>query len=97
MIDLTVERPTVYYELGYAHGVGNRAIEILLIAKTGTHLHFDIAHLAVMYYDSATASKGNYRSVSTNDRRDAVKASAAWLGELRAGGCLCSRAPQLNP
>ena len=54
VIDLTVERPNVYYELGYAHGVGNRPIDILLIAKTGTTLHFDIAHLAVLYYDSAT-------------------------------------------
>jgi hypothetical protein len=54
IIDLSVERPNVYYELGYAHGVGNRPIEILLIAKAGTTLHFDIAHLAVMFYESAT-------------------------------------------
>ncbi len=54
IIDLSVERPNVYYELGYAHGVGNRPIDILLIAKTGTTLHFDIAHLAVMFYASAT-------------------------------------------
>jgi hypothetical protein len=54
IFDLTVERPNVYYELGYAHGVGNRATEILLIAKTGTKVHFDIAQLAIVFYDSAT-------------------------------------------
>jgi hypothetical protein len=50
--DLTDERPNVYYELGYAHGVGNEAPDILLIAKSGTILHFDIAPLRVQYYDS---------------------------------------------
>ena len=39
--DLSLERPNVYYELGYAHGVGNEANDILLIAKEGTNLHFD--------------------------------------------------------
>ena len=50
--DLTNERPNVYYELGYAHGVGNEANEILLIAKDGTTLHFDIAPLRVQFYRS---------------------------------------------
>jgi len=50
--DLTYERPNVYYELGYAHGVGNEARDILLIAKEGTSLHFDIAPLRVNYYRS---------------------------------------------
>ena len=51
--DLTNERPNVYYELGYAHGVGNEALDILLIAKEGTILHFDIAALRVQYYSSS--------------------------------------------
>lgn len=50
--DLTKERPNVYYELGYAHGVGNEALDILLIAKEGTTLHFDIAPLRVQFYKS---------------------------------------------
>jgi hypothetical protein len=57
IFDLTVERPNVYYELGYAHGVGNRPMEILLIAKAGTRLHFDVADLAVVFYESATDLK----------------------------------------
>jgi len=50
--DLTHERPNVYYELGYAHGVGNESREILLIARAGATLHFDIAPLRVRYYES---------------------------------------------
>jgi len=50
--DLTRERPNFYYELRYAHGVGNEAMDILLIAKEGTILHFDISPLRVNYYSS---------------------------------------------
>jgi len=50
--DLSHERPNVYYELGYAHGVGNQASNILLIAREGTTLHFDIGPLRVHTYDS---------------------------------------------
>lgn len=52
IVDLTDEKPNVYYELGYAHGVGNEDCDILLIAKEGTKLHFDIAPLAVHFYSS---------------------------------------------
>lgn len=56
--DLTGERPNVYYELGYAHGVGNEANDVLLIARKGTVMHFDIAPVRVNYYeDSANLSK----------------------------------------
>ena len=48
--DLTYGRPNVYYELGYAHGVGNQPLNILLIAKEGTSTHFDIAPFRVQYY-----------------------------------------------
>jgi hypothetical protein len=51
--DLTNERPNVYYELGYAHGVGNEANDILLIAREGTVLHFNIAPHRVQYYSSS--------------------------------------------
>jgi len=52
VFDLSGERQNVYYELGYAHGVGNEASEILLIAKEGTPLHYDIAGLRVQFYTS---------------------------------------------
>jgi hypothetical protein len=50
--DLTLERPNVYYELGYAHGVGNESHDILLVSREGTSLHFDIGPLRVRYYSS---------------------------------------------
>ncbi len=52
IFDLTNEKPNVYYELGYAHGVGNESMDILLIAKAGTKIHFDIAPLKIEIYSS---------------------------------------------
>ncbi len=52
VFDLSYSRPNVYYELGYAHGVGNLSMEILLIARRGADLHFNIAPLQVRLYDS---------------------------------------------
>lgn len=50
IFDLTHSRPHVYFALGYAHGVGNEAYDILLIAKEGTEIHFDISPLKVNFY-----------------------------------------------
>jgi hypothetical protein len=50
--DLSHERPNVYYELGYAHGVGNGPSNVFLVAAEGTLLHFDVAPFRVQYYRS---------------------------------------------
>lgn len=50
IFNLTYERPNVYYELGYAHGVRSGPLDILLIAKEGTTIHFDIAPLRIQFY-----------------------------------------------
>ena len=64
--DLTHERPNVYYELGYAHGVGNQPLNMLLVAREETNLHFDIMPLRVRFY----ASTEHLRTViSTNLQR----------------------------
>lgn len=48
--DLTFERPNVYYELGYARGIGKT---VLHCAKQGTVLHFDIKDFKTIFYASA--------------------------------------------
>lgn len=50
--DLTGDRPNVYYELGLAQGVGNEPLDIFLIAREGTNLHFNVAAFRVKYYRS---------------------------------------------
>jgi hypothetical protein len=52
IIDLTFERPNVYYELGYAHGVGNELNDILLIANKNTTIHFNIEPFRVQFYET---------------------------------------------
>lgn len=52
IFDLSDERQNVYYELGYAHGIGNEASDILLVAQEWTKLHYDIAGIRVHFYRS---------------------------------------------
>lgn len=47
--DFTLERPNVYYELGYARGLGKT---VLHCAKEETELHFDIKHFHTIKYKS---------------------------------------------
>jgi len=53
IIDLSLENPNVYYELGYADGVGNEGSDILILAKEGTNLKFNIQHRRVHFYKDA--------------------------------------------
>jgi hypothetical protein len=69
--DLSHERPNVYYELGYAHGVGNESKDILLIAKEGTILHFDIAPFRVQYYRSTE----HLRTILNTNLQGMIKAT----------------------
>jgi len=69
VFDLTKERPNVYYELGYAHGVGNEAHDLLLLAADGTKLHFDIAPLRVQFYRSTE----HLRSILASNLKEMIR------------------------
>ena len=49
-VDLSLGRPNVYYELGYCHGIGKDPKKVVLTAKEGTELHFDIRNMRTILY-----------------------------------------------
>jgi hypothetical protein len=71
--DLTNERPNVYYELGFAMGVGNLPNDILLITSDISALHFDLKGLDVKEYKDMS------------DLRDIVAKSMREMVKLRVG------------
>lgn len=50
LADLTHERPNVYFELGYARGVGKT---VITTARQGTNIHFDVKDWPCIYYNDS--------------------------------------------
>ncbi len=83
--DLTHERPNVYYELGYAHGIGNQPLNIFMVAREGTGLEFDISPFRVQFYRSpkhlrsiiATTFKEMVRLKRDKDERSSRELSSS--------------------
>lgn len=69
--DVTEERPNVFYELGFADGVGK---EVILVAKLGTQLPFDINDVPVLFWDSFTVFEAELTK--------RVESIGAWQGHL---------------
>lgn len=49
IVDLTFSRPNVFYEAGYAHGIGKIPI---YIAKDGTKLEFDLKDYPIIFFSN---------------------------------------------
>jgi hypothetical protein len=45
--DLSLERPNVYLEVGYAWGMNK---PVILVAREGQRLHFDLSHHKCLFY-----------------------------------------------
>lgn len=52
--EITPANPNVFYELGYAHGIGQPTI---LLARKGTELPFDVSGYRVIFYDDSIGGK----------------------------------------
>ncbi len=49
--DLTDARPNCYYELGFAHALGRKR-NVIITARTGSGIHFDLQGFRTLYYES---------------------------------------------
>jgi hypothetical protein len=56
--DLTHERPNVYFELGYARGLGKTVITIL---RAGTAVHFDVRDWTYLEYEDSRPLESDLR------------------------------------
>lgn len=49
IVDLTVQNPNLFFEAGYAQGVGN---SLIYMAKEGTEIDFDFTEYPVIYFET---------------------------------------------
>ncbi len=56
IVDLTYAKPNVFFEAGYAHGLGKIPI---YFAKEGTKLEFDLKDYPVLFYQNLKELKGS--------------------------------------
>jgi TIR domain len=59
VVDLTHERPNVYFELGYARGIGKN---VITTAREGTQVHFDVRDWTCTFYSDSRILEKSLRS-----------------------------------
>ena len=56
--DVTEQKANVFYELGFADGIGK---EVILVAQKGSDLPFDINDVPVLFWESFTDFEKEFR------------------------------------
>jgi hypothetical protein len=57
--DLSFERPNVYFELGFARGIGKK---VITVARKGTILHFDVKDWTCIFYSDSREVERDLRA-----------------------------------
>jgi hypothetical protein len=74
-VDVSEEKPNVYYELGFAQGAGKR---VIVTAFKGTTLPFDISDVSVIFWDGQKQLREKLK--------DRMQAIASTQGRLTLSG-----------
>ena len=61
--DLSLERPNVYLEVGFAWGLGK---PVVLVAREGQRLHFDLSHHKCLFYKNISKLSESLEKVLLN-------------------------------
>jgi len=78
IVDLTDLRQNVFYELGYADGLGKR---VIVTARKGTELPFDVKDIPTIFWDSQRKLKEDLEARIRAIVKTGIAAAAAPLGE----------------
>jgi len=73
VVDLSFARPNVYYEAGYAQGLGKTPV---YVARAGTDIHFDLRDYPVIFYPNMrflkSALADRLRAISSGRKQTQV-------------------------
>jgi nucleoside 2-deoxyribosyltransferase len=78
IVDLTDLRPNVFYELGYADGLGKKAV---ITAKAGTELPFDVKDMPTICWSGQRQLRENLRQRIISVVKPATAAASPPIGQ----------------
>ena len=82
----TQQKANVFYELGFADGVSK---EVILVAKTGPELPFDVSDVPVLFWDSFTEFEDELRKrverILRRDEQESHLYFERWNGFSQSG------------
>ena len=77
IVDLTDLRPNVFYELGYADGLGGK---VIATAKKGTELPFDVKDIPTLFWESQEELGEDLRERIQSVMKSAVSTAGPPIG-----------------